>query len=240
MRMQDEPLAPERIHLLRLFGRAPYIDVAHGELHVRLPGIFGGGTTWRLPIEQVVLVTTRPRKPADPSWAFVCRQEVAYLPSDLRVRPNLTLLFRVPQRIPPVRPIYALTDGNVPYFKSHSDGGVWLDGASFRASEPERAHQMLASAGIECVGLPARDWLLQRRDVTRDSGVIVRIVSKERRLRRLALTVFVVGFALLFCAPLFIRSDLTLYLLRVLGITWLARAGWDVRTKRARHLNLQL
>ncbi len=177
----------------RLFARAPYIDVAASAASFRVPSVFGGRRSWSVSMSEIGVVDNSlavEGADKDLGWVFVNPTLTPYLATTSpNTPPNLGLVFRHPQRIPPVRLLSAYYLG-LPYRGSRSAEGVALDGVMLRAQDPAAAMATLANAGAERVDavLP---WLARYRETTSDPVALHETAVIAKRGRFTSLLVFV-------------------------------------------------
>lgn len=189
---------PVRVPLrhYRLVSRQPYIELDGPLLRLRLPAVFGGRQMWNLNVADVAVVDTEPVNNDDSGndWAFERRVNIPYaVTTHPLVAPNLVLLFKTPQRIPPLR-IGGAAIIDLPYFKSRTETGVQIDGLHLRARDPVAAVQILAATGVERVDRPAA-WMRRHRPVTQDPTLVQVARAKDRNHRWIGtiVTVFATG-----------------------------------------------
>src|SRR5262245_53529458 len=106
----------------RVFSRPAWIDVGPENVVFVVPPYFGGRTSWTVPISELGVVVDPISEPDERrrSWAFVKPLVIAYLATTSpNAAPNLLLLFRHRQRIPPLRLGGALS-AHLPYRRSRS------------------------------------------------------------------------------------------------------------------------
>lgn len=182
----------------RLLSRQPYIELDGSFLQLRLPAVFGRRQVWNLNIADVAVVDTKGVNNDDSGndWAFERRLKIPYaVTTHSGAAPNLVLLFKTPQRIPPLR-IGGGEAIGLPYFKSRTETGVQIDGLRLRARDPVAAVQILADTGVELVDRPAA-WMRRHRPVTQDPALLQVARANTRRLRWVTaiLAVFAIGLA---------------------------------------------
>jgi len=118
----------------------------------------------------------------DPQHGWVFRDPLripyAATTSRYKTQPNLELLFRRPQRIPPLRVGGAMTLG-LPYRASRRSG-VNVDGVKLRAENPRDAIDALEAAGVARVQRPTA-WLREHRSITSDPLAIQAVARRRRR-----------------------------------------------------------
>lgn len=168
----------------RLVSRQPYVELDGPVIRLRLPGIFGGRKVWNLNAADVAVVDTEPSNSDDSGddWVFEEPVNIPYAATtSSNVEPNLELLFKTPQRIPPLRFLGAQTVG-LPYFKSRSAAGIQIDGLDLRAEDPAAAVETLAAAGVERVDRTAA-WLRRHRRVTQDPALMKVAKANDRAQR---------------------------------------------------------
>ncbi|MBV9486941.1 MAG: hypothetical protein JO246_12890 [Frankiaceae bacterium] len=109
--------------------------------------------------------------------------------------PNIALIFREPQRVPPLRRVGG--SGALAARQVRSREGLWLDGVCLRAEDPVEAVITLIGSGAERVVDPRR-WLMDRRQTTGDDQFIAAVYDRQRRARFTAVVVLL-SLALLLC-----------------------------------------
>jgi hypothetical protein len=169
----------------RLFARTPYIEVAAGVASFRVPSVFGGRRWWHVPISEIGVVdnSLSVHDPGEPGWVFVDTIALPFLATtSSSSAPNLRLLFRHPQRIPPVRLLSAFNT-SLPYRRSRSAAGFAVDGVLLRAQDPAAAVTIFANAGAERVAA-APAFLARYRQTTTDPVALheTAVIAKRRRL----------------------------------------------------------
>jgi hypothetical protein len=161
--------------------------------------MFGRIHRWDIPVGEVVVADTTYVSYGDPQqgWVFRDPPRIPYAATATsRKSPNLLLLFRRPQRIPPLRVGGAMTLG-LPYRASRSPG-VDVDGVNLRAAKPRDAIGALAAAGVTRVERPT-EWLRENRPITSDPAA-VRALARNQRRGTWFLAVFVLVVAFLAAA----------------------------------------
>lgn len=163
--------------------RRPSISVDGDDLVLRLPSYFGRHV-WRVPAGDVVV--------ADPS-DFDDDTEVVFDPplaipylftTGPATKPTAVLLFRGPQRVPPVRLVTAIApNADLPfgYWQARSDGGAFIDGVLVRTAVDDGAAS-LSALGIERVTRPL-DWLRAHRVTVQAPHLIDEAKRLHRRAR---------------------------------------------------------
>lgn len=138
---------------LRFVTRRPYIEIDGPVVRLRIPSVFG--EVWSLNTADVAVVADLSAGGDDPGddWIF---QEPVGIPyaglSRFAQKPNLMLLFKKRQRIPPLR-FLAASAMELSQQASRSSG-IHFDGLRLRVREPQAAAEALAAAGIERVDSP--------------------------------------------------------------------------------------
>lgn len=170
----------------RLFSRAPYLEFVGDTIAIRLPSVFGGRARWTIPLAELAVV--RPHhlvqvtQDRGTGRVFVEPVLTPYLSTTSpNVSPNLELLFRSPQRIPPIR-LAAIINTKLSYRLSRSAKGMFLDGVALRAVNPKAAAETLASAGAELVPSPGW-WLTEHRETTTDPQAVEKVRTNGARTR---------------------------------------------------------
>ncbi len=168
----------------RLISRACGLDVDPDDLVLLLPGVFGAKRLWRLPLDSVgVVASGRAREVSqDPQRqrVFVDPVTIAYLATTTPIAPpNLELLFKAPERLPPIT-LRGAFNVFLPYLASRSAAGAWVDGVALRARDPQGAVAALVRAGAEEVASPTR-WLTEHRRTSTDPAQVARVEAADRR-----------------------------------------------------------
>jgi hypothetical protein len=120
--------------------------------------------------------------------------------------PTLLLLFKTPQRVPPVRWIMALGGNNgVPwgYRPSRSAEGAWADGIQLRASDPAAAVRAVTAAGGSAPRTPMA-WLREERPELWSDALVAAIRATSHRRRNVGIAggvLFAIGMGLLLITP---------------------------------------
>lgn len=215
----------------RFLSREPYVELDGPSLRLRLPGIFGGRQEWDLDIADVAVVNPKSVNNDDSGddWAFERRVSIPYaVTTDPRVAPNVVLLFKTPQRVPPLRFGGADRIG-LPYLKSRSETGVHVDGVRLRAEDPVGASDALVAAGAERVDRPLA-WLRRHRPVTQDPALVQVDQARRRDLRRVVWLIIGAGYLVPFVV---IATDLPTWgIMVVLGVPLLVVIGLSVLARR--------
>lgn len=179
-----------RIALRRypFLSRESYVDVDGTGASLVVPRVFGGGRRWFIPIGAIGVVVPdqdaaaddEPASSGDGEWVTRHEFRVPYLSTTSPFAPpNLTLLFTVPQRIPPIR-WFAGRDLDISPRATRNEAGFTVDGVEVRAVDPETAEQALLARGAQGVTDP--DSFVQRhRDVVRDREEVRAVVGRARR-----------------------------------------------------------
>jgi hypothetical protein len=197
-------VSPERLPLrhYRLFSRASYLEVDPEVLAIRLPGYFGGGYLWKIPLNEVAVVdashVAQTSQDLGTGRVFTSPVYVPYLPTTSpNVNANLELLFLHPRRLPPIR-VTAAWNSSVSWRVAQSPKGLWVDGLEFRMVDPAAALDVLTRAGAETVRSPIW-WFTEHRETTTEPEVVAMVAASQRRSRTAAGAV-VAAFPLLIAA----------------------------------------
>jgi hypothetical protein len=184
-------VSPERLSLrhYRLFSRASYLEVDPETLAIRLPGYFGGGYSWKIPLNEVAVVdashVAQTSQDLGTGRVFTSPVRVPYLPTTSpNVNANLELLFLHPRRLPPIR-VTAALNSSVSWRTAQSPKGLWIDGLELRMVDPVAAFDVLTRAGAEAVRSPIW-WLTEHRETTTEPKVVEMVAASQRRSRRAA------------------------------------------------------
>lgn len=191
----------------RFLSRESYVDVHPTGVTLAVPRVFGGTQQWFVPMSAVAVVLPEPLgttgdepDPAeDEPW--VTREEfrTPYLSTTSPYAgPNLTLLFTVRQRIPPIR-WFAGRDLDISALATRSEAGYLVDGVELRVVDPDFARRALLARGAQ--GVSDEDAFVQRhRDVVRDPEQVRAVTADARRSFILMVVsgVATVGFFILF------------------------------------------
>ena len=126
----------------------------------------------------------------DLGWVFVEATVTPYLATTTSsTPPNVGLVFRRPQRIPPLR-LFGAYNLGLSYRRSRSAAGLAVDGVMLRAQDPAAAMTTLANAGAERVGavLP---WFARYRETTTDPVALHATAGIAKRRRFAAVLTWV-------------------------------------------------
>lgn len=176
----------------RFLSRESYVDVDGSGGTLVVPRFFGGRRSWFIPIDTIgVVVPDRGGASEDhPDAAdvdaddgeWVTRREfrTPYLSTTSPfAQPNLTMLFTVPQRIPPIR-WFAGRNLDISPRDTRNEPGVLVDGVELRVVDPEAAAQVLFASGAQGISDP--DSFVQRhRDIVRDPEQVRAVTADARR-----------------------------------------------------------
>lgn len=161
------------LRAFRIARGRPRLELAGTRLHIVLPRYFGT-RPWAVPLDgtRVVDLTTHAIDAEDIGGPVTAGGTVPSFPTtNTMVEPNLMLLFRSPQRVPPCRIWAALGGwyGSVGYLRSRSRKGARVRGVLLRAVDPTDAAHRLVVAGATAGGIPIglRDASRVRRALTR-------------------------------------------------------------------------
>lgn len=186
-------MKPDSIPLraYRIAPRKPRIDLEPGWVILVWPTYFGN-RPWRIPVSVVGIYDSGsdPATSGDHGPLFAHELKIPYLAttSDL-TNSNIELLFREPQRIPPLRLWIALasnTDMPIGWLESRSGHGEALDGVRLRAVDPAEAIRRLLEMGAERVPDPD-SWLARTRKTVQMPVERERLIAHRRRMRGLTI-----------------------------------------------------
>lgn len=186
-------MKPDSIPLraYRIAPRKPRIDLESGWVILVVPTYFGN-RPWRIPVSVVGINDSGsdPASESDHGPLFAQELKVPYLAttSDL-TNSNVELLFREPQRIPPLRVWIALAsniDMPIGWLESRSERGGTLDGVRLRAVDPAEAIRKLLEMGAERVADPD-SWLARTRRTVQMPVERERLIAHRRRMRGLTI-----------------------------------------------------
>jgi hypothetical protein len=175
------------IQRYRFNWRAPFVEVAPDGVRIVLPRFFGS-TPWVVPLRDVATVDMSVDDPGSDigpdDVVFERAVALPYLFTTSYLRsPNLILLFRERQQVPPLR-WSAARDPNLdlPFTRreSRSVHGAHLDGVALRTPDGAAALDALRGAGVE-VAFSATGWLAGHRTVSRDPAALEVAKSEQRR-----------------------------------------------------------
>ena len=165
-------------------GRRPSIAVDGRVVKVRLPTWFGG-EAWQIPIDQVGVW------PAPESgYSQALNDKNVFFRGGLRVplaktrsnymKPNLALLCKTPQRVPPIRRFVGTTSG-LSRSASRSARGDDLDGVLVRVGDRDATLAELVALGAERVDSPI-EWLKPTRITLPASAEEARQAARRAKL----------------------------------------------------------
>lgn len=171
----------------RGLSRRPSIDIETDDLVLRLPGIFGK-RAWRIPVKEVAVLNMRNLGDQDEDLGdeheLLMPVELPFFATASELAgPNIGLLFRHSQRVPPVRRVGG--SGVLSARQARSRSGLWLDGVGLQAVDPVQAVITLIASGAERVVDP-HQWLRGHRDTTRDEALLAARHDHDRRTGRAA------------------------------------------------------
>jgi hypothetical protein len=163
----------------RFFSRESNVDVDRTGATLVIPRVFGGGRAWFIPIEAIGVVLPEPNTGVhagqcladDEDWVTRDEFRTPYLRTTSPFAdPNLTLLFTVPQRIPPIR-WFIGRDLDISPLATRKAVGLMVDGVELRVEDPDFARRALVANGAHSIADP--DSFVQRhRDVISDPAHI--------------------------------------------------------------------
>lgn len=149
--------------------RDAFVSWSADSLQLTLPTYFGRHQ-WTVPIDQVVAGDPTSGDISVVEDIFADPLVLPYLfTTGPGKAPNLVLLFRTRQRIPPMKRWAAVNSVGLPFrvWDTRSPEGVHLDGVILRAKDPTGALRCLGGAGVEIVTAPWA-WLRAHRSVVTD------------------------------------------------------------------------
>lgn len=219
--------------------RKPSLTIDRDAMVLRLPAWFGRHR-WRIPLAEAALLPELVEGEERTSDAFFVRGiEIPYLFTTGPItEPNIGLLFREPQRVPPVRLVVAQRYLPIGWLGSRSARGEVLDGVDLRAQDPVAAREVLAAHGVGAADQPL-EWLAAHREVTEDPALIEATQAQLRRATwaaRTALLGYALAFALLMVGPDPLTAPWVVLLVAVLAATVAVRERvrwWHPRRQRA-------
>lgn len=159
---------PETIPLKRYRAnwRPPHLTVQPERLSIHLPQYFGKKTWVVDPSEVLVAQIAATFVPRAADYRNV--PEVPFFPTTAVVAsPNVLLIFRSPQKVPPLKLIVAIAGSvDLPfgYRTSRSEEGAVVDGIQLRAEDAAAAIEKLKAVGCEEVSDPDA-WILANREL---------------------------------------------------------------------------
>lgn len=220
----------------RLLSREAYVDVDAAGVTVVVPRVFGGGRSWFIPIEMVGVVLPDqegidggPDPAGDDEWVTEQEFRVPFLSMTSPLAgPNLTMLFTVPQRIPPI-PWFAARDLGISSSATRKEPGVMVDGVQLRVVDPEAATQALLAHGAQGIADPG-EFVQQHRDVVRDPDQVRAAVADERRLTFVTVVSGVAAVALFIAVMVTDDDRYGVALVAVLVVSWVLE--WVLRRRR--------
>jgi hypothetical protein len=169
----------------RALSRKPSIEAEADQLILRLPGIFGKHP-WRIPAAEVAVLNMRnldvdaDEEPhADREFVTPVAIPLLATASELR-GPSIALLFRHPQRVPPLRRVGG--SGALSARRARSQEGLWLDGVGLQAVDPVQAVISLIASGAERV-IDPHSWLQDHRDSTKDTELLAARSEHDRQTK---------------------------------------------------------
>jgi hypothetical protein len=177
----------------RLNPRKSRIDLRGDRLSMYLPGFFGK-SRWDMTAPDVAVcdLQTLPRDGEDEDPGEFFFEGGVRLPYFFTTgpvtAPTLALLFRTPQRVPPLRFVAsAASNVDLPfgYRSSRSKEGATVDGALLRATDSAAALDRLRRAGAEVTTDPTL-WLAEHRALVTDPAQREALVAEDARYARLS------------------------------------------------------
>jgi hypothetical protein len=205
----------------RLSRKRHCIQLSAGIARVSLPQYFGRAT-WDVRIDAIG-VTDLSGVGESKGWADANLRSVPRVPylftTGPMTSPNLMLLFRTPQRLPPVRRIVAVAPNvDLPFRYREARSGALVDGVLFRAVDAQSATATLIEGGAELVD-DAASWLGQHREVVKDDRAAAALRSRRKALARLGLvSAVMISAAFLAGIPLRGRGDFPVWGWLVLAV----------------------
>lgn len=171
----------------RFYGKKSRIEVDGGIARLFLPQYFGRAI-WEIPIDSIG-VTDLSTLEAPPALEDTNLRKTPRIPyfftTGTVTSPNLLLLFRTPQRVPPVRAIVALAPNvDLPFGYREARSGALIDGTLLRAVDAKAAAAFLAQAGAEVIEDPT-SWLIRYREIVADEAHATELRTRRRAFRRL-------------------------------------------------------
>jgi hypothetical protein len=209
----------------------PYLAIDGDALRLHLPSIFRyadlvvpRSSVWV--VDDVSQLDDR-----GDNWVFQREVVIPYAlttASDF-ARPNMTLLFSQPQRVPSLR-FFGSQNIGLSWRRARSPEGVSVDGIAVRVREPIDALAALHVAGVSRTPRLV-EWLREHRAISYDPQEIAKSTSSRRRWRVVS-AVSLVGVFVLGSAPL-IPDRLGWLLIAVLasGVTMAAGLPWWARRR---------
>jgi hypothetical protein len=169
--------------------RTPKIVVGTVSAGLRLP-VYFGGAAWQVPLAEIGVFTGTEddEQQAQSDVEFEATITLPYFFTTSPVStPNLLLLFRHPQRVPPLTAIAAFAPNvELPfgYFSTRSSRGDEVDGVLLRCVDPADAASRLAAAGAESIADPV-DWMAKHRKTVSDPLSLQQVAKRDQQVRRL-------------------------------------------------------
>jgi hypothetical protein len=229
--------------------RTPKIVVGTVSAGLRLP-VYFGGAAWQVPLAEIGVFTgTKDDEPqATSDVEFEATITLPYFFTTAPVStPNLLLLFRHPQRVPPLTAIAAIAPNvELPfgYFSTRSTRGEELDGVLLRCVDPAAAASRLGAAGAETIADPV-DWMAKHRKTVSDPLSLQQVATRDQQVRRLEIAgvAFTWGSLGLLALAAWGLADDTVSLIlggfAVLGLVASWQCRRSARARQRRDLNEQ-
>lgn len=174
-----------RLRNYRFNPRKARIEVEGDAAALVLPAYFGRHP-WRVQFADLAVVDLTSPMLAPDAGEEVFRDGIAipyFFTTGPVTAPTTLLLFRTPQRVPPLRAVAAWAPNiDLPfgYRESRSQRGAFIDGALLRAEDPPSAAERLVMVGAERVHDPA-EWLRGHRDAVTDPVEREHVLAHGRR-----------------------------------------------------------
>jgi hypothetical protein len=181
--------------------RTPKILCTADQAALRLPAYFGG-SVWQLSWNEIAVMdltaTDSEEQESQDDVEFESWLSVPYFFTTAPVStPNLLLLFRHPQRVPPLTAVAAIAPNvDLPFgfFSTRSAEGDLVDGVLLRADDATRAALTLSDYGAERFSDPVA-WMAAHRKTVHDPWSRQELAHRDRRVRVLGMAATVLGWA---------------------------------------------
>ncbi|TXI40874.1 MAG: hypothetical protein E6Q57_18115 [Mycobacterium sp.] len=171
----------------------PFVRVVGGTMVIFVPQWFGR-RMWRIPVKEVAVVDMRTAVTSCEIASATAESSDDAVLAERPIVPNLVtaragaapttaLLFRTPQRFPPLRWLLLGSIPELGLLESRASRGAFVDGVEVRFVDPERALSTLVESGVECAADSGR-WMRSHRDVVTDPVEAIEISSRELRRTR--------------------------------------------------------
>jgi hypothetical protein len=186
--------------------RKPSIRIGLEVIELHLP-LYFGKAVWRIPKDQAGVIDL-PRHDATVETVtdvggvvFASPLPIPYfVTTGPLAKPNLMLLFRTKQRLPPFRKFPDNKGHAIPFTAkmTRSVEGTWVSGLTLRALDSTNAQQIMAAAGV--VTVPSMlEWLKEHYETINDPAEKVEHFQRRARAERIS-TIMQLLFFLLFAA----------------------------------------